>query len=574
MTRQMREHLEPRQAACGATDVDELERLGQLLDQRPASLQGETVAMRLARTWLRVRARTGAMAPLEANRVQRLFEKTRGQRNIVLKARQLGLTTWTAARFFLKTITHPGTLTLQVAHSRESAEEIFRIVHRFLEWMPEELRDGPLATSRANARQIVFPAIDSQYRVVTAGDRNAGRGLTVQNLHCSELARWGKNPADILAGLRAALAPGAEEILESTPEGVGGCFYEEWQTASETGMVRHFYPWWLEERYRGECVAEAELTDDEKELMRREGLDAAQIGFRRQVQASFHGLARQEYAEDPERCFLASGDSVFELDAIEARMAEVTDGISSRRNGQLQVWLPVIEGRQYIVAADPAGGGSEGDYSAAQVVDVGTGLQCAEFAGHVGGLELAQLLVELAREYNNALIAVERNNHGSGVLALIAQVCKYEPIYKQDGQPGWLTTALSRPLMLGRLGAVLVQTPGCFMSRALLNECRCFVRHRDGSTGAQSGTHDDRLMAMAVALAVREETGTRGEETKGRRFEGTEWRDAAAIGRAGSHFRPSGLDANSEQRRARELFVPPTLRLFDPSPLTGVAVHG
>ncbi len=137
-----------------------------------------------------------------------------------------------------------------------------------------EWRDGPLTTSRANVRQIVFPEIDAQYRVVTAGDRNAGRGLTVQNLHCSELARWPGDPAEILAGLRAALAPGAEEILESTPEGVGGCFYEEWQKAPETGMVRHFFPWWMEERYRGEPVAETELTEEERELMARERLDA------------------------------------------------------------------------------------------------------------------------------------------------------------------------------------------------------------------------------------------------------------------------------------------------------------
>src|SRR6266567_3076593 len=267
-------------------DLEELQGLGRLLDERPVSLHGDTVAMTLARTWLKVRTRDGATGPLVANQVQRLFERRRDRRNVVLKARQLGLTTWTAARFFLKTITRPGTLTLQVAHSRESAEEIFRIVHRFLEWMPDELRDGPLQTSRANARQIVFPAIDSQYRVVTAGDRNAGRGLTVQNLHCSELARWPKNPAEILAGLRASLAPGAEEILESTPEGVGGCFYEEWRTAGETGMVRHFFPWWLEERYRALGVDESSLSEEERELMAREGLDLAQIGFRRQVRAN------------------------------------------------------------------------------------------------------------------------------------------------------------------------------------------------------------------------------------------------------------------------------------------------
>jgi hypothetical protein len=490
-------------------DLDELQGLGKLLDERPVSLHGDTVAMTLARTWLKVRGRDGATVPLEANAVQRLFERRRDRRNIVLKARQLGLTTWTAARFFLKTITRPGTLTLQVAHSRESAEEIFRIVHRFLEWMPDELRDGPLRVSRANARQIVFPEIDSQYRVVTAGDRNAGRGLTVQNLHCSELARWPKNPAEILAGLRAALAPGAEEILESTPEGVGGCFYEEWRTAAETGMVQHFFPWWLEAKYRAAAPDTAGLTDEECDLMAREGLDLAQIGFRRQARANFRGLARQEYAEDAESCFLASGDSVFELEAIEARITGARAAATLRRNGELKVWLPPVKGKNYVVGVDPAGGGSDGDYSAAQVVEMETGLQCAEFAGHVGGLELAELVTELAREYNGAWLAVERNNHGSGVLALIETVCKYDRVYReggrQEGQAGWLTTVLSRPAMLGRLGAALVESPNCFMSRELLMECRCFVRHRDGSTGAQNGAHDDRVMAMAVGLAVREE---------------------------------------------------------------------
>ena len=210
-------------------DREELERYGKILDQRPMSLRGRTVGMALAEQLLLVRTREGFTAPLRANAAQQAFERRRGERNIVLKARQMGLTTWAAARFFLKTITQPGTLTLEVAHTQEAAEEIFRIVHRFLDGLPEELRDGALRTSRANVRQIVFPEMDSQYRVVSAGERNAGRGLTVQNLHCSELARWPGNPAETLAGLKAAMVPGSERgaelILESTPDGVGGCFH-------------------------------------------------------------------------------------------------------------------------------------------------------------------------------------------------------------------------------------------------------------------------------------------------------------------------------------------------------------
>jgi hypothetical protein len=488
-------------------ELDEIEliRFGKILDRRPTSLQGRTVGILLAEQLLRVRTRDGWEAPLIANFAQQTFEQRRGQHNIVLKARQIGLTTWAAARFFLKTITRPGTLTLEVAHTQEAAEEIFQIVHRFLNCLPNTLREGPLQTSRANVRQIVFPQMDAQYRVISAGDRNAGRGLTIQNLHCSELARWPGNAADTLAGLRAALSPNAEVILESTPDGVGGCFYQEWMNAAETGTVRHFFPWWMEERYRSKAVDAATLIDDERVLMERYHLDLEQIGYRRQIRANFRRLARQEYAEDDESCFLTSGDSIFELTSLEERMKTIPTPVESRRNGELEIWLPPLAGKEYLVAVDPAGGGSEGDYSAAQVIELQSGLQCAEFAAHVGGLELARYITALATEYNHAWLAIERNNHGSGVLAMAETVCDYKRIYRQDNQPGWLTTSVSRPAMLSRLDAALVDASERFMSKRLLSECRNFVRQTNGNSGARTGTHDDRVMAMAMGLAVREE---------------------------------------------------------------------
>jgi hypothetical protein len=484
---------------------EELEWFGKALDRRPTSLGGQALGMALIGKLLLVRTREGWTAPLHANPAQEEFEKNRGQRNIVLKARQMGITTWTAARFFLRTITVPGTLTLQVAHTREAAEEIFRIVHRFVDWLPRELREGPLKTGRANKRQIVFPRMDAQYRVVSAGERNAGRGLTVQNLHCSELARWPGDPAETFAGLRAAMTPDAELIIESTPDGLGGCFYEEWQKAPETGMVRHFFPWWMERSYRARAVDAATLSAEERGLMKHHGLTLEQVGYRRQIRANFRGLTAQEYAEDEESCFLASGEPVFELTAVEARIGDVAEPAARRHNGELEMWLPAVPGKTYLVAVDPAGGGSGGDYSAAQVIEMESGLQCAEFSGHVGGLELARLMSALAAEYNQAWLVVERNNHGSGVLAYLSAPCGYERIYSQGGQPGWLTTSMSRPAALGRLGAALVDAPERFQSRRLLAECRSFVRLPNGGTGAQSGTHDDRVMAMAIALAARAE---------------------------------------------------------------------
>jgi hypothetical protein len=490
-------------------DGAELLRLGSMLDERPAILRGQTVAMALARILLKVRTRDGRTARLNANPAQRLFEERRGRQNIVLKARQMGMTTWTAARFFLKTITRPGTLTLQVAHTQQAAEEIFAIVHRFVDLLPGNLRKGPLKTGRSNVRQLVFPVLDSQYCVVTAGDRNAGRGLSVQNMHCSELARWPGDPAETLTGLRAALAPEGELILESTPDGVGGCFHELWLNAPETGMVRHFFPWWLESRYRAAAADPATLREEEKALIEKHSLDLEQIGYRRKLRADFRGLARQEFAEDDESCFLASGESVFEIDALEERLKTVSEPAECRFNSDLRIWLPAIAGKGYLLAVDPAGGGSEGDYSAIQVLDIETGMQCAEYAGHVGGLELARIVTNLAREYNRAWVVVERNNHGSGVLAYLESPCGCERIYKQGGQSGWLTTSLSRPAALGRLGAALVDEPARFQSRRLLAECRAFVRLPNGTAAARAGAHDDRVMAMAIGLAARDELAGR-----------------------------------------------------------------
>jgi hypothetical protein len=114
-------------------------------------------------------------------------------------------------------------------------------------------------------------------------------------------------------------------------------------------------------------------------------------------------------------------------------------------------------------------------------------------------------MAELATEYNLAWLVVERNNHGSGVLAYLDTPCRYKRTFEQGGQAGWLTTSLSRPAALGRLGSALVDSPRSFMSRRLLTECRSFVRLANGSTGARAGMHDDLVMAMAIGLAAREQ---------------------------------------------------------------------
>jgi hypothetical protein len=467
-------------------------------------------SVQTAAEWLQVRDRDGHLQPLVANAAQRRFEERRGRQNIVLKARQMGITTWVAGRFFLRTITRPGTLTLQVAHTRDAAEAIFCIVERMWEELPEDMRNGPLVRSRANAGQMVFPKLDSEYRVASACDMGAGRGLSVQNLHCSEVGQWPGDAAMTLAGLRAALAPGGELVLESTPNGAYGAFYAEWcacveEDGNEDALVRHFLPWWMEPAYVGSRVDAAAMTEAESALVERHGLSEEQIGYRRGLERSYRGLRSQEYAEDAETCFRVTGSCFFDVEAIERQLAEVEQMLTTRRGGALLVWFKPVMGRKYVVGVDSAGGSEDGDFAAVQVIDWVTGLQCAELQERLRPAELAKAAVELAKEYHGALIAVERNNHGAAVLAYTETSERYTQVYRQGSEAGWLTTAVSKPEMTARLGSLLEQRPEMFKSKRLLGECRTFVGRERGKTGAANGAHDDLVMAMAVAQAVRAE---------------------------------------------------------------------
>src|SRR5258708_40110810 len=119
-------------------------------------------------------------AGFRLDRAEREDSRKSTEQNVVLKARQLGITTYVAARFFVQTITRRGTLSMQVTQDRESAEDIFRIVRRFWEKLPDDWRAGLLRTSHCNARQLVFPNLDSEYCLASA-EENAGRGRTIQN---------------------------------------------------------------------------------------------------------------------------------------------------------------------------------------------------------------------------------------------------------------------------------------------------------------------------------------------------------------------------------------------------------
>ena len=111
------------------------------------------------------------------------------------------------------------------------------------------------------------------------------------------------------------------------------------------------------------------------------------------------------------------GECVFDLERLSRHLRSCGEPIRSERQRPAgDVVSPA--GRQAIHRGSRSGGGgAEGDYSCAQVIERRTAMQCAELHGHFPPRELAVKMIALGSSYNDALLVVERNNHGYGVLA-------------------------------------------------------------------------------------------------------------------------------------------------------------
>ena len=146
---------------------------------------------------LKLRSKSGPLEPFIFNDAQRklhrLIEeqkaKTGRVRVVVLKARQLGISTYIAGRYFHRTVHQPGLRTFILGHERRASSNLFQVVKRFYDNLDEEARP-PISTS--NAEELLFSRLDSGYIVTVANNDSAGAGrsATAQLLHASDAAFW------------------------------------------------------------------------------------------------------------------------------------------------------------------------------------------------------------------------------------------------------------------------------------------------------------------------------------------------------------------------------------------------
>lgn len=487
-----------------------------------------------ASTALKIRTKSGEIVNLKFNEAQsRLNEMINAQlaeegkvRVIILKARQMGLSTTVGGWMYWWVSQRKAQKALVVTHHADSTKALFDMTRRYFDNTPEALKPSTRYSSR---RELKFDKLDSGYAVATAGGEGVARGETITVAHLSELAFWPKGVAkQNLNGILQAIPneKGTAIFIESTANGVSGEFYDLWQGAvrGENGFIPVFLPWFIQDEYREPVPEGFVRTPDEQDLVDKFGLDDEQLMFRRRkVAQNGIDLFKQEYPSTPDEAFLTTGRPVFNPDQLATLLSEAGDPIQrlgligeefqEDPRGELLAYLPHDPAETYYIGADVAMGVRGGDYSVAQVLD-SKKRQVAIWRGHIHPDYFATTLYHLGLYYNTAKIAVEANNHGILTCTRLGKDLAYPNFYqetvydkvedKETVNLGFRTTSKSKPLIIDQLRADMREEQVKLHDKITMREMQTYIVNESGNMEAEEGCHDDTVMSLAIANHIHE----------------------------------------------------------------------
>lgn len=281
-----------------------------------------------AKECLTIRPKDGGAIPLILNsaqthihdRIEEQQKKLGKVRALVLKGRQQGASTYTEGRYYHKVTHRLGARAFILTHEADSTSSIFEMVQRYHDNCLELVKPS---LGASNVKELHFSGLDSGYKVGTAGNATVGRGQTIQYFHGSEVAFW-KNTGEITKGILQAVpdADNTEIILESTANGVGNYFHQQWQKAvsGESEYIAIFTPWFWQAEYSKPVKADFTKTNDEAAIAEQFDLSDEQINWRRYkiIDLSIGGISgeqafKQEYPLYPDEAFQNTGEDGFIL---------------------------------------------------------------------------------------------------------------------------------------------------------------------------------------------------------------------------------------------------------------------
>jgi hypothetical protein len=435
---------------------------------------------------------------------------------LILKCRQLGISTGCVLKKLDKTIFNEHQNTVILSHEKDSLVKIFRIVDRAIKYMNPQIKPV-IAKGGGSKTEFFFPDINSRISVDLES-----RSDTIQNLHISEIA-FMKDMEKVKATIDA-VPIGGDVTIESTANGLNH-FNELWFQQGSP-YKKFFFPWFLTPEYQLP-TKHLELTDNEKELVEKAAIHFnhvithEQIAFRRwkisQKGGGANGLRHfiQEYPEDESTCFLTSGQTIFDLFEIQKMIKNAPEPIFD--NGWMKRYLELDKSKTYVCGADVSEGVG-GDYSTAYVIEVQTRRIAATIRGHWKPSLFAEHLYSLNKLYSSPyngwpLLAVEKNNHGHAVLLQLNEHLHYPNLYYRikgydengneikDDMPGWVTDKITRPIMVNAAIDAVENKYINLLEINLLGECLTLVNN-DGKIEAATNKHDDCFIAFSIALQM------------------------------------------------------------------------
>lgn len=450
-------------------------------------------------------------------------------RIIILKARQQGFSTFVHAWIYWRLSQRRAKKGLVIAHVADSSRALFDMYKRTHDAMPAPIKPTTKYSSR---RELTFPVLDTGLMVATAGGDNIARGETFQFQHLSELAFWPNATAKDNYNALMATLPESEDtacFIESTANGMSGLFFEQWggAVAGTTGFIPFFSPWFDSPEYTVADTPDFELTLEEMEMVDEFGLSMGQLAFRRQriAQTSLEQF-KQEYPSNADEAFIASGRPVFNPEQLHTMIKDASQPIEKlglaegglfmpEARGELHLWHEVDPTQRYYIGADVAmglrnatSGQKKGDYSVAQILD-SQKRRVGIWRGQVHPDYFADVLYALGMHFNEARIVVENNNHGIVTALRLGRDLSYPDTYTEVGEGqlsdqdsfviGFNTNAKTKPLIIDGLRAAMRANEIEIKDTETLREMLAYVVTESGKMKSEEGSHDDCVMALALA---------------------------------------------------------------------------
>lgn len=294
-----------------------------------------------ARNCLFIRTKDKGLQPFILNKAQKYIHDcieeqrhaTGKVRVIILKGRQQGCSTYTEGRFIWRTTHSKGVRAFILTHEEDASQNLFDMAKRYYEYLPEPVKPSSAAS---NSKELHFDKLDSGYKIGTAGNKSVGRSQTNQFFHGSEVAFW-PNAAEHAKGILQTIpdSQGTEIIYESTANGVGNFFHQQWKMAEsgQSDFRAIFVPWFWQDEYRKVVPDNFSLTDEEIGIKEFYDLDNDQVYWMRQKIAELSAdgtngskAFKQEYPMNAAEAFQVSGeDGLISADVVlKARNATVT----------------------------------------------------------------------------------------------------------------------------------------------------------------------------------------------------------------------------------------------------------